>query len=169
MNLSLAPRTGAVRHGICTVVAALALAGCGSSASTSPSSVTPPAPVQITESPAAAPAPATRATPRSAAEPAAALALPTGQVPRAAVGRWSGGENDTTGEYLLVTADGRYARGRNGQDPYRMGVIVAQGNRFVTYDVDGQQEAGSWEYTNAAGIEVLGIWFGSSYYSYARA
>jgi hypothetical protein len=39
----------------------------------------------------------------------------------------------------------------------------------VTVDVDGQQQAGTWEYTNAAGIEVLGVYFGGDYYSYVRA
>ena len=48
-------------------------------------------------------------------------------------------------------------------------MIVASGAKFVTYDVGGGREAGSWDYTNAAGIEVLGVYFGADYYSYARA
>ena len=91
-------------------------------------------------------------------------------MPREVVGRWSGGEGDKTGEYLVITADGKYARGRNADNsPYRIGVIVTRGSQFTTYDVDGRRETGSWEYTDAAGIEVLGVYFGSDYYSYAKA
>jgi len=135
---------------------ALLAAGCGSSSAAAPSS--PPEIVQTAV--AAAPRPPV----------AAQQSLPQGQVPGEVVGQWSGGEGKKTGEYLIITADGRYARGRNADGvPYREGVIVARGTRFVTVDVDGQQQAGTWEYTNAAGIEVLGVYFGGDYYSYARA
>ena len=135
---------------------ALLAAGCGSAPAPAPSS--PPEIVQTAV--AAAPRP-----PVAAQQP-----LPPGQVPGEVVGQWSGGEGKKTGEYLIIAADGRYARGRNADGvPYRQGVIVARGTRFVTVDVDGQQQAGTWGYTNAAGIEVLGVYFGGDYYSYARA
>lgn len=163
----------------CILIAAAAVAtGCGSSANhdvpqLAPVSTAALAPVSTAAAGSDETPPATRQA-RPAARPtarvAAAPALPSGSVPREVVGRWSGGEGDKTGEYLIITADGRYARGRNGvSEPYRLGVIVARGGRFVTYDVDGGREAGTWEYTNAAGIEVLGVYFGADYYSYARA
>jgi hypothetical protein len=49
-----------------------------------------------------------------------------------------------------------------------MGVIIASGQQFVTVAVNGAQQPGRWSYQNAAGIEVLGIYFGSHYYSYTR-
>lgn len=156
---------------ICAAIVAALAAGCGST----PSGTAAAPPVQNYSPPAENYAsPAENYSPPGQNEAPvvqndAPAALPAGQVPRQVVGRWSGGEGDQIGEYLIVTADGRYARGRNQSDPYRAGVIVARGSRFVTYDVDGSQQAGTWEYTNAAGIEVLGVYFGGDYYSYARA
>jgi hypothetical protein len=95
-------------------------------------------------------------------------ALPVGQVPPVVVGRWSGGENYGTKEYLIIAQDGSYARGKDGQYPYEAGVIISSGQRFVTVGADGSQHAGEWSYQNAAGIEVLGIYFDSHYYSYTR-
>jgi hypothetical protein len=96
------------------------------------------------------------------------FALPAGQVPPVVVGRWSGGENNGTKEYLIIAQDGSYGRGKNGQYPYDMGVIIASGQQFVTVAVNGAQQPGRWSYQNAAGIEVLGIYLGSHYYSYTR-
>lgn len=96
------------------------------------------------------------------------VALPQGQVPDVLVGEWSGGEGGASGEYLLVSPDGSYARGKDGSDPYSVGVIVASGAEFTAFDIEGQQEPGQFEYTDAAGIEVLGVYFGQHYYSYVR-
>jgi hypothetical protein len=174
--------TGFARSPVCAAIATVVLVtGCGSSPSTTstayrpadstPSAVSAAATTRSSARATSTRAPATRLPTRvTTRTPVAAPALPAGQVPQEVVGRWSGGPGDRTGEYLLITADGQYARGRNAAGgPYRRGVIVARGTRFVTYDVDGQQEAGTWEYTNAAGIEVLGVYFGSDYYSYAKA
>lgn len=102
-------------------------------------------------------------------EPAPPDTLPAGQVPEILVGTWTGGEGDATGESLRIGGDGSYARiNRNGLT-YREGVIVADDADFVTYDMDGQQETGSWTHTDAGGIEVLGVYFGPYYYSYTRS
>jgi hypothetical protein len=95
--------------------------------------------------------------------------LPAGHVPDAVVGRWTGGAGAKTGEYLVIEPDGSYARINRRNEVYRQGVIVMNGNDLVTYDTDGRQEMGSWDYTNAAGIEVLAVYFGPDYYSYVRA
>src|SRR5829696_2526541 len=166
-------------------LAAVAIAGCASDgvgASPSPvrSSSTTTATPEPTTTPAAGMPEATTPaattigmTPRRSSSrvtpPAATtqppqpppVRLPAGRVPSEAVGTWTGGEGAKTGEFLLIESAGSYTRiDRNGQT-YRQGVIVANGNEFVTYDADGRPESGSWSYTNAAGIEVLGVYFGS--------
>jgi hypothetical protein len=157
-------------------LSAVLLVGCGGSGSSGVSSYSPPptlaatasssVPAQV-ESTSDASAQRALATPEPRTQQQV-LRLPVGQVPRQLVGRWSGGIGDRTGEYLIIAEDGSYARGRNGSMPYSQGVIVSQGVNFMTYDTDGTQHVGQWDYTNAAGIEVLSVVFDGDYYSYAR-
>ena len=160
-------------------LSAVLLAGCGASSGSSSGSASapPPALAPTASSSVAAQVESTGSAlaQRALAEPdprtqqqQQVLRLPAGQVPRQLVGRWSGGIGDRTGEYLIIAEDGSYARGRNGSMPYRQGVIVSQGVNFMTFDTDGTQHVGQWDYTNAAGIEVLGVVFDGDYYSYAR-
>lgn len=155
------------------------LAGCGSSSGngTVSSYSPPPGPTATASSPEPAqvestgirstqPGPDESEPPRIQQQQV--LRLPVGRVPGQLVGRWSGGIGSRTGEYLIIAEDGSYARGRNGSAPYSQGVIVSQGVNFMTYDTDGTQHVGQWDYTNAAGIEVLGVVFDGDYYSYAR-
>jgi hypothetical protein len=157
---------------------AVLLAGCGSnSGSSSPSSYSTPttqAPTASSSEPGQVESTSNASAQRGLVEPEPStrqqqvLRLPVGRVPGQLVGRWSGGIGDRTGEYLIIAEDGSYARGRNGSMPYSQGVIVSQGVNFMTYDTDGTQHVGQWDYTNAAGIEVLGVVFDGDYYSYAR-
>jgi hypothetical protein len=101
--------------------------------------------------------------------PSTMIALPSGQVSDVVVGRWVGGEGDASDEVLAIGLDGTYVRADINGVPYREGVLVMSDDAFVAYDVDGQQESGSWTYTNSAGIEVLGMYFGPHYYSYVRS
>lgn len=161
---------GPARSVVALMVLANAATGCGASA-TAPPPVVPLPTIASTTAPTAPPRPSIsrQRQPEASGESSPRPSLPNGQVPDAVVGTWSGGAGGKTGEYLVIAPDGRYARGRNGSNPYRQGVVVAKGSEFVTYDLDGRQESGQWEYTNAAGIEVLGVYFGGDYYSYARA
>jgi hypothetical protein len=130
---------------------------------TAPSRRSLPAPAQEPLAPEAPEAP------ESSAKPPKSAALPQGRVPEVTVGTWTGGEGSKTGEKLTIRPDGSYARIDRDGVVYRKGVIVAEDTDFVTYDLDGVREPGSWDYTNAAGIEVLGVYFGPYYYSYTRS
>lgn len=165
---------------VATALASLAsfMGACGSVDSGSPVGLTPvtspdsrSATASATPTVTATPPPATsddRRTSEASANPTSAQ-LPAGRVPDAVVGTWTGGSGAKTGEFLVIEADGSYARIDRRKEVYRQGVIVMSGNELMTYDIDGRQEGGSWDYTNAAGIEVLAVYFGPDYYSYVRA
>ncbi|MFC3385816.1 hypothetical protein [Couchioplanes azureus] len=103
-------------------------------------------------------------------ESTGAVSLPEGDVPRTLVGDWTGGEGAKTGQFLVIASDGRYARTRAGSQEPEEGVLVVQGSRMTFYLATGEEQTARYEYTNAAGIEVLGITYDAAgYYSYVRA
>jgi hypothetical protein len=122
-------------------------------------------------SPGVATAPPAPTPASDPADPAVApVSLPEGRVADVMVGRWSGGEGKSTGEYLLIDRVGHFARGKDGEQAYSRGVIVASRDGTMTaYDIDGGSLPGGWEYVDAGGgIEVLTLHFGSHPYAYVR-
>ncbi|WP_133252091.1 hypothetical protein [Actinomycetospora cinnamomea] len=113
--------------------------------------------------PPSAPARQTTTTPRPV----------VGSVPRALAGLWSGGPGDASGYLLAIGSDGTYQRARTSTGRiFEQGVlqVTPRGSWTFVPTSGGPRRTGTFEYTNASGIEVLSMNDPrEGYFSYVRA